>query len=168
MLRGTGLRISAKQFGYTYMDHAPYEILGNNVIDFNDILKIKQVEDVLEKYWNNHRMDNAVEYIVSTCFETPFDFFQRFGAYWDQQGWSRIGHQLEDLFIRLQQFLREENVEGRAIAEGLMKFDYLLNIRYKPRKPWWKPSLKKKKKPIFTRLYSLNPKWPAARLPVCS
>lgn len=146
MLRGTGLRISAKQFGYTYMDHAPYEILGNNVIDFNDILKIKQVEDVLEKYWNNHRMDNAVEYIVSACFETPFDFFQRFGAYWDQQGWSRIGHQLEDLFIRLQQFLREENVEGRAIAEGLMKFDYLLNIRYKPRKPWWKPSLKKEER----------------------
>lgn len=146
MLRGTGLRLSAKQFGYTYMDHAPYEILGNHVIDFNDILKIKQVEDVLEKYWNHHRMDNAVEYIVSACFETPFDFFQQFGTYWDEQGWARIGHQLEDLFLRLQQFLRAGDVPGRTIAEGLMKYDYLRNIRYKPRKQWWERTLSKEEK----------------------
>lgn len=146
MLRGTGLRISAKKYGYTFMDQAPYEILGNNVIDFYDILKIKQVEDVLEKYWNNHRMDHTVEYIVSACFETPFDFFQQFGAYWDRQGWSRIGHQLEDLFIRLQQFLRAERVRGLEIAEGLMKYDYLLNIRYKPRKQWWNRTLSKEEK----------------------
>jgi radical SAM superfamily enzyme YgiQ (UPF0313 family) len=146
MLRGTGLRLGAKQFGYSYMDHAPYEILGNNVIDFEDILKIKQVEDVLEKYWNQHRMDHAVEYITSACFETPFDFFQQFGAYWDAQGWARIGHQLEDLFLRLQQFLKEKDVPGRTIAEGLMKYDYLLNIRYKPRKQWWERTLSKEEK----------------------
>src|SRR5690606_29721242 len=102
MLRGTGLRISAKQYGYTYMDHAPYEILGNNVLDFHDIVKIKQVEDVLEKYWNHHRMDHTVQYLTFHCFETPFDFFQQFGAYWDDRGWTRIGHQLEDLYLRLE------------------------------------------------------------------
>ncbi len=137
MLRGTGLRISAKQFGYVFMDHAPYEILQNNVLSFEDVLKIKQVEDVLEKYWNDHRMDHSVDYITSSCFDTPFDFFQNFGAYWDEQGWSRIGHQLEDLYNRLVQFLNEKEVRNRELAEGLMKYDYLLNHRYKPRKAWW-------------------------------
>lgn len=140
MLRGTGLRISAKQFGYVYMDHAPYEILLNNVLTFDDVLKIKQVEDVLEKYWNDHRMDHAVDYITSACFETPFDFFQNFGSYWDEQGWSRIGHQLEDLYKRLLQFLNEKEIPNREIAEGLMKYDYLLNHRYKPRKASWSPT----------------------------
>lgn len=137
MLRGTGLRMSAEQFGYKYMDHAPYEILGNNVIDFEDIIKIKQVEDVLEKYWNDHRMDHAIEFLTVNSFDTPFDFFQQFGSYWDEQGWSRIGHQLEDLFKRLKQFLKEKKAPKRHIAEGLMKYDYLLNRRYKPRNPWW-------------------------------
>lgn len=137
MLRGTGLRIQAKEYGYIYMEHSPYEILSNNVIDFNDIVKIKQVEDVLEKYWNDHRMDHTVGYLTHHSFETPFDFFQQFGTYWDEQGWSRIGHQLEDLYKRLRQFLNENNIPNSIIAEGLMKYDYLMNQRYKPRKYWW-------------------------------
>ncbi|CAM4050848.1 B12-binding domain-containing radical SAM protein [Lederbergia lenta] len=146
MLRGTGLRIQAKEYGYTYMDHAPYEILGNNVIDFNDIVRIKQVEDVLEKYWNDHRMDHSVEYLAHNSFDTPFDFFQTFGTFWDEQGWSRIGHQLEDLYKRLEQFLSENNIPNREIAVGLMKYDYLLNHRYKPRKAWWSDELERKQK----------------------
>lgn len=96
--------------------------------------------EVLGKYWNDHRMDHAVDYITSSCFDTPFDFFQSFGSYWDEQGWSRIGHQLEDLYKRLIQFFNEKEIRNRNLAEGLMKYDYLLNHRYKPRKVWWDDS----------------------------
>lgn len=137
MLRGTGLRLRAKDHNYVYMDHAPYEILGNNVLPFDDIIRIKQVEDVLEKYWNAHRMDYTLEYLVTEVFETPFDLFQDFGSYWDEQGWARIGHQLEDLFKRLYQFLEEKNVPQLPVVTDLMKVDYLRNHKYKPRKPWW-------------------------------
>lgn len=157
MLRGTGLRISAKQYGYTYMDHAPYEILGNNVLDFHDIVKIKQVEDVLEKYWNHHRMDHTVQYLTFHCFETPFDFFQQFGAYWDDRGWTRIGHQLEDLYLRLEQFLNDTDVENKEIALGLMKYDYLKNQKYKPRKPWWNDTLDKSERSEFYQAILANP-----------
>jgi anaerobic magnesium-protoporphyrin IX monomethyl ester cyclase len=143
MLRGTGLRIRANDHQYIYMDHSPYEILGNNVLSFDDIVRIKQVEDVLEKYWNDHRMDKTIEYLVTTIFETPFDFFQQFGSYWENQGWSRIGHQLEDLFRRLHQFLLEIKVGNVDIIEGLMKWDYLQKQRYKPRKAWWKHEMTK-------------------------
>ena len=64
LLRGTGLRIQAEQYGYTFIDEAPYEIFSNNVLSFDDILRIKQTEDVLEKYWNDNRMPRTVEYIV--------------------------------------------------------------------------------------------------------
>src|SRR5690606_7372545 len=87
--------------------------------------------------WNSHRMDHAVEYLTAHCFETPFDFFQQFGTYWDEKGWSRIGHQLEDLFMRLRQFLQHSNTPNRQMAVGLMKYDYLIKQKYKPRKAWW-------------------------------
>jgi hypothetical protein len=125
------------------MDHSPYEILSNNVLSFDDIVRIKQVEDVLEKYWNDHRMDVTVEYLVTKAFPSPFDFFQEFGAYWDERGWSRIGHQLEDLFRRLYSFLSENSFENLDVIDGLMKYDYLKSHKYKPRKPWWEPALDK-------------------------
>jgi len=138
LLRGTGLRLEAEKFGYTYVDLAPYEIFSNNVLNFDDIVRIKHAEDVLEKYWNDHRMDHTVEYLVTEVFETPFDFFQNFGTYWESKGWSRIGHQLEDLFRRLLMFL--ETIEGVNIdiVKSLMQLDYLMVQQFQPRKLWWK------------------------------
>jgi anaerobic magnesium-protoporphyrin IX monomethyl ester cyclase len=144
MLRGTGLRINADKHDYIYMDNAPYEILGNNILSFDDIVRIKQVEDVLEKYWNDHRMDQTIEYLVTHVFETPFDFFQSFGSYWEERGWSRIGHQLEDLFKRLHEFLSEARMEVLPTVEAIMKFDYLKNQRFKPRKAWWQSKMEKR------------------------
>ncbi|SFA77379.1 MULTISPECIES: B12-binding domain-containing radical SAM protein [unclassified Bacillus (in: firmicutes)] len=151
MLRGTGLRLRAADHDYVYMDHSPYEILGNNVLPFEDIIRIKQVEDVLEKYWNDHRMDETIEYLVTRVFPSPFDFFQEFGAYWDRKGWSRIGHQLEDLFTRLYSFLESRKIENLDIVESLMKYDYLLRHKFKPRKPWWHVSFSKEQR---TNIYS--------------
>ncbi|TKC18441.1 B12-binding domain-containing radical SAM protein [Robertmurraya kyonggiensis] len=149
MLRGTGLRIRADEHQYIYMDHSPYEILGNNVLSFQDIIKIKQVEDVLEKYWNDHRMDHTIEYLVTEVFPSPFDFFQEFGAFWENRGWSRIGHQLEDLFKRLYQFLHSKDINDLEVIDGLMKLDYLSKAKYKPRKPWWEQSLEKKERSVI-------------------
>ncbi|MDR4946176.1 B12-binding domain-containing radical SAM protein [Neobacillus cucumis] len=143
MLRGTGVRLRADEHQYVYMDHSPYEILSNNVLSFDDIVRIKQVEDVLEKYWNDHRMDFTIEFLVSNVFPSPFDFFQEFGSYWDEKGWARIGHQLEDLFRRLYSFLEERSVHNLDVIDGLMKYDYLRNHKYKPRKPWWNAALEK-------------------------
>jgi len=148
MLRGTGLRRDADKWGYIYMDHAPYEMLGNDLMPFADIVRIKRVEDVLEKYWNAHRMDHTLLYLVDHVFSSPFDFFQSFGDYWEEQGWQKIGHQLEDLFARLWSYLnvveeREDIKLDLPVIVGLMKLDYFLNHRYKPRKVWWEHELSK-------------------------
>ncbi|SOC45035.1 B12-binding domain-containing radical SAM protein [Ureibacillus acetophenoni] len=137
LLRGTGLRVEAEKYGYTYVDIAPYEIFANNVLTFDEIIRIKQAEDVLEKYWNDHRMDNTIEYLVTEGFETPFDFFQSFGTFWEERGWSRIGHQLEDLFKRLEDFLLTQNHINLPVVRSLMKFDYLSKQPFQPRKLWW-------------------------------
>ncbi|KOR82351.1 B12-binding domain-containing radical SAM protein [Paenibacillus solani] len=137
MLRGTGLRIDADKYNYTYMDHAPYEILGSNVLPFSDIVRLKRLEDVLEKYWNAHRMDHTLNYLMKHEFMSSFDFFQEFGDYWEGQGWQKIGHQLEDLFTRLTAFLESRRTAHMDVILGLMKFDYFLGHKYKPRKIWW-------------------------------
>ncbi|WP_040950487.1 B12-binding domain-containing radical SAM protein [Gorillibacterium massiliense] len=157
MLRGTGMRRDADKYGYVYMDHAPYEILGNDVMPFSDIVRIKRVEDVLEKYWNSHRLDHSVTFLIERCFETPYDFFQEFGDYTEERGWQKTGHQLEDLFSRLQQFLRERGTTELAVIEGLMKLDYFLGHKYKPRKMWWEFQLGKERQGDIYRKLADNP-----------
>ncbi|MGO4109215.1 B12-binding domain-containing radical SAM protein [Paenibacillus sp. YAF4_2] len=152
MLRGTGLRRDADKWGYIYMDHSPYEMLGNDLMPFGDIVRIKRVEDVLEKYWNAHRMDRTLHYLVDKVFPSAFDFFQSFGDYWECRGWQKIGHQLEDLFSRLWAFLTEFKASAAAeeadkldldVVLGLMKYDYFLNHNFKPRKTWWEFTMDK-------------------------
>lgn len=144
MLRGTGMRLTAEQHGYKFMERAPYEIVGNDLLPFADIVRIKRVEDVLEKYWNAHRLDHTVTYLMEQIFSSPFDFFQAFGDYWEQRGWQKIGHQLEDLFSRLWAFLQQSAVPmNTETVRSLMKVDYFLNHKYKPRKYWWEQAMDK-------------------------
>ncbi|MDQ0482192.1 B12-binding domain-containing radical SAM protein [Guptibacillus hwajinpoensis] len=157
MLRGTGVRLSAEKHGYLYMDNAPYEILGNNVLSFDDVIRIKQVEDVLEKYWNVHRMDTTIEYLVTTVFSSPFDFFQEFGSYWEGKGWSRIGHQLEDLFRRLAAFISIHSPKHLEHVTTLMKIDYLSKSKKKPRTVWWSDRLPKEEELALLKRISENP-----------
>lgn len=153
MLRGTGIRRDAEKYGYIFMDEAPYEIVANNVLSFEDVARIKQVEDVLEKFWNDHRMDLSIEYLITNVFETPFDFFQEFGGFWERKGWSRIGHQLESLFNRLVTFISETHPAHLENLLDIMKHDYLSRLTHKPRSFWWDESLNSDdKKRITERL----------------
>ncbi|WP_168121041.1 B12-binding domain-containing radical SAM protein [Paenibacillus sp. HB172176] len=162
MLRGTGLRIDAEKWGYIYMDHAPYEMLGNDLMPFSDIVRIKRVEDVLEKYWNAHRMDHTLLFLVDHVFPSPFDFFQLFGDFWENQGWQKIGHQLEDLYARLWAFLESLDASKHPKLEldyvlGLMKYDYFLGHHYKPRKTWWEFGMDKQEWTGWMRLLADAP-----------
>lgn len=143
ILRGTLIWKEASKYDYSYQDKAPYEVLKNKLLSYNDVIKLKRVEQILDKYWNSHRMDTTLNYLTKEVFATPFDFFQDFGDYWDEKGWSRIGHQLESLFIRLYEFLSERKINELDFIYCLMKFDYFSNHKYKPRKTWWKFQLSK-------------------------
>ncbi|GAB6935874.1 B12-binding domain-containing radical SAM protein [Calditerricola yamamurae] len=152
LLRGTGLRRDADKYGYVYTEHAPYEVLASRVLSFDDVISIKRVEDILEKYWNSHYLDETVKFLTRHAFETPFDFFQEFGDYWAEREWSRIGHQLEDLFLRLREFLEARGTPNLPVIEGLMKYDYLTHYRHKPRAVWWTAMGKEERQPLLRRL----------------
>jgi anaerobic magnesium-protoporphyrin IX monomethyl ester cyclase len=159
MLRGVGVRLDAEKYGYKFMDKAPYEILSNNVLSFDDVIRIKRVEDVLEKYWNAHRTNRTVRYLVAEEFPSAFDFFQEFGDYWEEKGWNRIGHQVEDLFKRLYEFLQMRGMKRGDVVLGLMKIDYLINFKNKPRGIWWERTLYKQDAKRYVQAVISHPEW---------
>ena len=53
----------------------------NNCITFLDIIKLKRIEDVLEKFYNSGRFIKSVEYLINSYFECPFEFYENLSDY---------------------------------------------------------------------------------------
>ena len=145
MLRGTGLRKQADEFGYEYEENAPYEMIKNDVLSQDDAKNIHMAEEILERYWNGHRMDLTMNYLMDFSFaDSPFKFMQQFGVYWnDRYEWIR--YQLPDLFTRLTDFLNHISFNEMQTVLSYMKIDYLTNSKIKP-KIWWDDRLSKKER----------------------
>ena len=143
LLRGTNLRNDAEKYGYVAMDHSPYEVLSSHVLSYKDLIRLKRLEDILEKYYNSGRFRHVVSYLTEECFETPFDFYQPFGDYWHENGWSRIGHQPQDLVNHLREFLQFAGV-WNEIAYALLRVDYTLHEKQRPRRLFWRSGMEEK------------------------
>jgi radical SAM superfamily enzyme YgiQ (UPF0313 family) len=75
MLKGTAIREKAAQYRYVYRNYPPYEVLSNEYLSFDDLLELKGVEDMVEKYFNSARFACTTDYLVSRCFDTPYEFY---------------------------------------------------------------------------------------------
>lgn len=138
MLRGTSLRHDANSYGYIYQEHSPYEMIENNWMSKNDILKIHLAEDMLEKYWNSGRFVRTMKAVMDHE-PSPFLFFYRLGCFYQEQGFKTIAYQLDELFYYLDQFLKNE------IYHDLLIQDYLSQFKVKPKR-WYQPTLSSSKR----------------------
>lgn len=75
LLKGTCIRRDADTWGYKYMSNAPYMILSNNFISYSELIKLHDVEAVLNRFANSGRFNKSIEYLISLS-SSPFDFFE--------------------------------------------------------------------------------------------
>lgn len=137
MLRGTKLRDEATLYKYKYHHHAPYEIIENADLSKEDVYLIHLAEDILEKYYNSHRFDQTLKYLIDTYYShNNFLFFLEFGQFY-QKYYPNLNHQPQDLCLRLIEFIRYKGF-NEDIMISLIKYDYLHKTKIKP-KIFYKP-----------------------------
>ncbi len=137
MLRGTAIWHDQHVYDYVYDAKPPYEVLSNKVLSENDIAAIKLVEQMLNRYWNTSYLRQTITYLTREVYLSSFDLFLKLGQYWEEQGWSLIGYQLEELFGRLYQFLEQEDLVKIEFIYDLMKYEFFTHFKHKPRRVWW-------------------------------
>ena len=129
LLKGSGLRKQAASFGCVYSDHPPYEVLSTGVMDYEQLLRLHSIEDLVEKYYNSHRFQNCIELLLFVGAGTPFDFFEFMALFWEDQGLHRRPHSANALFQILGSFVEQNEskfrINSRVFME-VLKFDYLL------------------------------------------
>lgn len=132
LLKGTGLRKHSKQYNIKYNEHAPYEVLSTEWLSYNDILKLKSIEHIVDTYYNSSRFTKTLEYILlnieNDCNNKPnvFQFFDSFSTYCELKSFFDSPKSIKDLYIILFEFANLNNYD-KLILNGLMKYDWLLS-----------------------------------------
>ena len=129
LLRGTKIRTESEKHSYIFNDHTPYEVLGNKYISYEEIQKLKAVENVLERYYNSGVFKNSIGYLLNK-YTSPFELFSSLGEYFSQKGYLNSSLSQNSLYAILAEFNCEE------LFREYLKLDFFLNTN-NPSTPSW-------------------------------
>ncbi|MDO5408937.1 MAG: DUF4080 domain-containing protein [Lachnospiraceae bacterium] len=148
VLHGTRMEREKKEHGLVYRTHPAYEILYTRWLSYDDILQLKNVEETLEEYYNSGQFTVTLSYIMP-FFETPFDFYVRFGDFLRAEGYRDVNQNRVGRYRALRHFLKEtlREKEGffEELLDELLTFDYCLREKLN-RVPEFVPDQEKWKK----------------------
>ena len=85
ILHGSQISSELIQHNYQYMMEPPYEVLQNKYISYEQLRRLKLVEDLLEKYHNSGLYKHSLPRIIA-CFADAFDFFEQLSYFVEQNG----------------------------------------------------------------------------------
>ena len=91
VLKGSFMYEHAAEYGIIYHDKPPYEVLSTKWISFDDVLRIKKVEEMLEVYYNSGQFEITMK-LMDVLYDSAFDFFQRLGDFYEEKGYLAMSH----------------------------------------------------------------------------
>lgn len=127
LLKGSGLRLAKDRYGYKYIDEPPYEILENNYISYEELLKLKGIEDLVDKYYNEGYFEHTLNYLIKTHYMSPFRFYEDLFEYWDSNQYHKVSHSRNGLYDILLKFIYNRKFEDSLYITQILKFDFTLN-----------------------------------------
>ncbi len=127
LLKGSGLRKNRMKYGFKFLDSPPYEVLETNYIKYEEMLKLKGIEDLVEKYYNEGYFEHSIEYIIKNHYKSSFDFYEDYLKYWEGNGFHKISHSRNRLYEILIQFCKHRCFLDLNIIIEVIKYDYIFN-----------------------------------------
>ena len=124
VLKGAYMYEKAADYGCVYRQKEPYEVLFTRWISFEEILRLKQTEEMVEVYYNSGQFARTLEE-AEKYFSSPFAFYDSLGAFCDRMGYLEISHTRVRRYEILEEFL--EN----ALKERQDREDILETVREK-------------------------------------
>lgn len=140
VLKGSYMYEHAAEYEIVYHEKTPYEVMKTKWLSFDDVLKIKQVEEMLEVYYNSGQFEITMK-VMEPLFESAFAMFQEFGAFYEEKGYFGMSHSRIRRAEILLEFMREQKSEDAVLQmlEESLTFDLYYRENCKSR-PFWAPS----------------------------
>ena len=141
VLKGSYMFEHAKEYEILYHDNPPYEVLSTKWLSYDDVLKMKRIEEMLEVYYNSGQFEITMQ-VLGTHFESAFDMFRKMGDFYERNGYFGMSHSRIRRCEILMEFLKEEwlmdEVHGEwydCVCQALV-FDLYYRENCKSRPAW--------------------------------
>lgn len=121
VLKGSYMYEHAAEYGICYRSRPPYEVLKTDWLSFDEVLRIKQVEEMLEVYYNSGQFEVTMK-LLDVLFPSAFDMFCRLGAFYEKNGYFAMSHSRLRRSGILLEFM-EEMVEAGKTGENCRKIE---------------------------------------------
>lgn len=120
------MREEAEKWGMVYSPYPPYEILKTKDISYEELIVLKKIEHVVDKYLNSGKFNNILKcFINSTCFETPFDFYYELAQFFENMGYFKRNISSSDYYKVFIEFNENMSIKNTELVKDIVKFDYL-------------------------------------------
>ena len=117
VLKGSHMKEMTEEYGIVHKELEPYEVLGTRWLPYEDILKLKMVESMVELYYNSGQFQNTIA-CVEPLFEDAFTLYEKLGQFYEKKGYSEISHSRMRRYEILLEFVKEELEEKSAGKSG--------------------------------------------------
>lgn len=152
VLKGSFMYEQAENYGLVYRDKPPYEVLSTKWLSYDDVLKLKGIENMVEVYYNSVQFTRTLKYLED-WWKDAFVLYEQLADYYEQRGLTGLNHSRLARYEILHDFI-EERTEGEILmgAEDTLMCDLYLRENAKSR-----PSFALDQSPYKEKIRSLTP-----------
>lgn len=91
VLKGSYMQRHMEEYGGIYSGKEPYEVLATHWLSYEEVLQLKQVEDMVEVYYNSGQFQEMLQEIEKH-YDNMFFFFEGLGAFYRKRGYQGMSH----------------------------------------------------------------------------
>ena len=132
VLKGSKMWEKAEEYGIAYTEKPPYEVLFTNWITYDEIRKLKQVEEMVEMYYNSDQFTYTLA-MLEQEFETPFQLYEALADYYVEKGYALQNPARSYRYQILLDFCIAKAPEKEEMYRELLTFDIYLRENMKTR-----------------------------------
>ena len=150
VLKGSHMMEMCQEYEIVYKTREPYEVLSTKWLDYDHVLKLKNVENMVEVYYNSGQFKKTLEY-AERFFEDAFSIYERLGRFYMEKGYGDVSHTRMRRYEILLEFL--ENVPEISMdqVKDQMVYDLYLRENLKSR-----PGFARDQKPFERQIWDFR------------
>ena len=132
VLKGSEMCERAQEYGIVYTDKAPYEVLFTKWVSFEDVLRLKRIEEMVELYYNSNQFVHTLQFLVQ-AFDTPFQMYEALADFFEKKGYFVNSPARSYRYQVLLEFACECDGQYEEVYKELLVYDMYLRENLKSR-----------------------------------
>ena len=120
VLKGSAMEEQAEEYGIGYRKTPPYEVLYTKWLSYDDIIRLKRVEEMVELFYNSGQFVHTIRFL-EVLFGDAFKMYETLGDYYEARGFltassKRISH-YENILEFLNGYMLKMKTDMQTVEE---------------------------------------------------